>query len=111
MADTVDSILKTTLEGLGVPCERLKYSGTADTFIVFQLVLGQEVDYSDDDTSKTEYVYQIHIYSKNDYIPLLKKAKKALKEAGFFDVTINPEIYEAETGFYHIPLEVNYLEV
>ena len=111
MADTVDNILKRTLEGLGVPCERLKFSGTADTFIVFQLVLGQEIDFSDDGTNAMEYIYQIHLYSKGDYIPLLQKAKKALKEAGFFNVTINPEIFESETGFYHIPLEVNYLEV
>lgn len=111
MADTVDNILKRTLEGLGVPCERLKFSGAADTFIVFQLVLGQEVDYSDDDTDKTEYIYQIHIYSKGDYIDLLKRAKAALKSAGFYNIVINPEIYEKDTGYYHLPMEATYLEV
>lgn len=111
MSGTVDSILKTALESLGVPVARLLYTGKAETFIVFQLAIGTETGYADDDTDKTEYIYQVHIYSKGDYIPLLHKVKRTLKEAGFFNVVFNPEIYESETGYYHIPLEVNYLEV
>lgn len=108
---TVNSILRTTLESLGVPVARLLYDGQANTYIVFQIVTGQEVGYSDDDTDKTEYIYQIHIYSKGDYIDLLKRAKAALKSAGFYNIVINPEIYEKDTGYYHLPMEVTYLEV
>lgn len=108
---TVDNILRTALEALGVPVARLLYEGQANTYIVFQIALGQEVGYSDDDTDKTEYIYQIHIYSKGDYIDLLKRAKAALKSAGFYNIVINPEIYEKDTGFYHLPMEATYLEV
>lgn len=108
---TVDSILKKALESLGYPVARLFYKGRARTYIVFQLVTGDETDFADDDSEKTEYIYQIHIYSKDDYIALLQKAKKALKEAGFYNISFMAEMYEKETGYYHIPIEVNYLEV
>lgn len=108
---TVDNILRTALEALGVPVARLSYDEKANTYIVFQIIIGQEVGYLDDDTDKTEYIYQIHIYSKGDYIDLLKRAKAALKSAGFYNIVINPEIYEKDTGYYHLPMEATYLEV
>ena len=38
----VDSLLKTTLDKLGVPVERLKYGGKAACFIVYQLAVGRD---------------------------------------------------------------------
>ena len=42
---------------------------------------------------------------------LIRKVKSALKEAGFFDISIEAEIYENDTGYYHVPFEARYLEV
>lgn len=36
----VDTLVKTTLEKLGYPVERLIYTGKAETFITYQIVVG-----------------------------------------------------------------------
>ena len=51
----VDSILKALLDKLGVPVERLKYGGRADCFIVYQLVVGRDTFFSDDEEDAQEY--------------------------------------------------------
>ena len=85
----VDALLKTTLEGLGYPVERLKYDGKAKTYITYQLVVGRDVH----------------------YIALMRSAKRALKEAGFYGITFDPEVFEENTGYYHVPVEIKYMEV
>ena len=110
MNETVDSLLKTTLDSLGFPCERLLCSTQADTYLTFQLVTGQETGFADDDTDMTQYTYMVHIFSKSDYISLIRQLKKSLKAAGFFNILIGAEMYEQDTGYYHIPITVHYLE-
>ena len=61
----VDSLLKAELEKLGVPVERLKYGGKAACFIVYQLVVGRDTFFSDDEEGAQEFTYQVHVYSKN----------------------------------------------
>lgn len=107
----VDSLLKQTLLTLGVPVERLKYGGKDKTFITYQLVVGREVHFADDENEAEEFTYRVDIYSKVDYISLLNSMKTALKAAGFFGLVIDPEVYENDTGYYHIPVEIKYLEV
>ena len=52
-----------------------------------------------------------NIYSKTDYFALLQRLKTALKAAGFYGITINAEVYEQDTGYYHVPVEIKYMEV
>lgn len=106
-----DSLLKTTLEGLGVPVERLKYDGKAETFITYQLVVGRDAHFADDDSEAEEFTYRVDIYSKLDYIALLRRLKTAVKAAGFYAITFDPEVFESDTGYYHIPVEIKYMEV
>lgn len=107
----VDSLLKTTLDKLGVPVERLKYGGKADCFIVYQLVVGRSAFFSDDEEGAQEYTYQVHVYSKRDYLDLLQRLVAEVKTAGFHGITIDAETYEQDTGYYHIPVEIKYMEV
>ena len=99
------------LEKLGVPVERLKYGGKAACFIVYQLVVGRDTFFSDDEEGAQEFTYQVHVYSKTDYIDILQRLKTALKAAGFYAITIDAETYEQDTGYYHVPVEIKYMEV
>ena len=51
--------------------------------------------------------------SKNPMVALQKNThlKTALKAAGFYGITINAEVYEQDTGYYHVPVEIKYMEV
>ena len=117
----VDTLVKTTLEKLGYPVERLIYTGKAETFITYQIVVGldthfsvgvlQDKRFSDDESGAEEFTYRADIYSRVDYIALMRSAKRALKEAGFYGITFDPEVFEENTGYYHVPVEFKYMEV
>ena len=34
-----------------------------------------------------------------------------LKYGGFYAITIDAETYEQDTGYYHVPVEIKYMEV
>ena len=107
----VDTLVKTTLEKLGYPVERLIYTGKAETFITYQIVVGLDTHFSDDESGAEEFTYRADIYSRVDYIALMRSAKRALKEAGFYGITFDPEVFEENTGYYHVPVEFKYMEV
>ena len=107
----VDSLLKTTLEGLGVPVERLVFTGNASVFFTYQFVLGADTAVADDESGAEEFLYRVDLYTKGDFFALIRRTKQALKAAGFYGVTVDPEVYEQDTGYYHVPIEMKYMEV
>lgn len=107
----VDSLLKTTLEGLGAPVERLVFTGNAPVFFTYQFVLGADTAFADDESSAEEFLYRIDLYTKGDFFALLRRTKQALKAVGFYGITVDPEVYEQDTGYYHVPIEMKYMEV
>lgn len=108
---TIDELLKSTLDELGVPSERLKFSGEADTFIVFHLTVDNEGEYADDEPTTQEHQFRIDIFSKGNYMALVKQAKMRLKAAGFYGISVNAEFFEESTGFNRISLDCFYMEV
>ena len=112
MADTMscDSLLKSALESLNHPVKRLFYSGNADTFLTYQLLLGNGTNFADDSNECNEYAYRVDLYSKTDYVGLLGELVEKVKSIGFYDVVIVAEVYEKDTGYFHIPIEIKYLE-
>ena len=105
------SLLAMAIEKLGYPVERLIYTGKAETFITYQIVVGLDTYFSDDESGAEEFTYRADIYSRVDYIALMRSAKRALKEAGFYGITFDPEVFEENTGYYHVPVEFKYMEV
>lgn len=110
MIDTVDALVKSTLAALCPNVARLLYRGKAGTFFTYQLVSSEDRDAAEDEMQGTEYTYRVDLYSKRDYIALLRRTKRALKAAGFYGIVIDPEAYETDTGFYHVPIECRYYE-
>lgn len=106
----VETLLKTTLAAQCRNVARLVFTGKADTYITYQLVLWQDRDAADDEPQGTEYTYRIDIYSKKDYISLLRQTKRGLQAAGFYGIVVDPEVYESDTGFFHVPMEAKYYE-
>lgn len=108
---SVDSLLKTALLTVGVPVERIFYDGEAETFITFQIIVGTETGHADDESGATEFVYRVDIYSKTNFITIMRRTIRAVKAAGFYGVSVESETYESDTGYYHVPLEIKYMEV
>lgn len=105
-----DELVKSTLEKLGIPVERLRLKGKPDRFITFQRILSRDTDFSDNDAGAKEHLFRAHIYSKTDYINLLEQLEDELKSAEFYGISVKAEIYEDDTGYYHVPVEFHYME-
>lgn len=104
-----DERITAALKTVGVTVQRMQYTGQADTFIVFQLLNGDEAHHSDDETRAEEITYRINVYSRRDYTQLIRNVKQALRAAEFYGITEGPELYEEDTGFYHMPMEANFM--
>ena len=104
-----EAALKAALEGLGVPVARLRYTGQANVFLTYQLVTGLDRAYSDDESEVEEWVYRVDVYARKNFIPLLRRVKTMLKDAGFYGIVIDPEVYEPDTKFYHVPVTAHYM--
>ena len=106
-----DSLLKSTLSAFGVPVERVRYTDKAEEYITFQTLSGNGAAHADDDETAYEHFYRVDIFSKGDYTALLKQVKQGLKAAGFYGISVGAEMYENDTGFYHVPLDFYFMEV
>lgn len=105
-----DRLLKKTIDALGIPCQRLKFDGKADEYVVYQLIVSSDVEENDDETYTAECLYRIDFFSKSNFTKKVESIVKALKKAGFYGITREGEIYEDDTKYYHVPLECKYLE-
>lgn len=107
---SAEAVLKETLEGLGFPAERMVFNGQADTYFVFQCVISSPTAYSDDDNDAEESVFHIDLFTRRNYGETLRAAKRALKAAGFYGISVEAELYERDTGYYHAPITARFLE-
>ena len=106
---TVDAVLHDALRNLGIPVARLQWNGGDDTFITYQILDGSEEHFADDENHAEAWTYRIDLYSREDYIGLLRKVRSALKTAGFYNIVVDPELYESDTKYYHLPIEADYM--
>jgi hypothetical protein len=107
---SAEEAIKAALGGLGLPVERLIYKGKAQTFITYQFVMLSDVAFCDDENEAVESIYRVDIFSRSDYTALLQTTKQALKLAGFYGIEVEAELYESDSGFFHVPITVRYLE-
>ena len=63
MIDTVDGLLKTTLDALCPNVARLFFRGKAGTYITYQLVSSEDMAAADDEMHGTEYTYSCLLYT------------------------------------------------
>ncbi len=111
----VDSELKAALAALGFPVKRLVYrpkKGEAPpgTYFTFQRILSRPDAYADDESTVTAHYYRVHLFSIENYNAPLKSTVNALTGAGFTVENVGGEIYESDTGYYHVPIDINILE-
>ena len=111
ITNTSDGHLQNTLAALGVPAERLRFTGVADTYITWQTITGSETAFADDDNEEYEHYYRVDLFSRHNYVEKLVELRKILKTAGFYGTQVTAEQYEKDTGYYHASLNTYFMEV
>lgn len=99
MNNEITAALKT----LNIPVSFLHYSGDESTYITFFFYDEINEESSDDEEEIEGYYPQIDLWSNSDCTLLVLQIKAAMKSAGFI-FTNKQDLYEKDTGIYHIAL-------
>lgn len=92
-----------TVDEKVIPVSFLRYDGKEETFITYQQMDIDGALGADDEIIGYVDYYDFDIYSKGNYLNIVKELKKILKENGFVwqpSKTSN-DMFEDDTGYYH----------
>lgn len=103
----LNRLIRDTLTPLGVPVSFANYNLTADTYIVFIEYNQASRMNADDEELLTKHFFQVDVFSKGNYLQLVKDVKQRMKEAGFGRM-FESETYEEEMKMYRKILRFNY---
>lgn len=104
---SLNSLIINTLEPTGVPVEFQDYSGSANTYITFFEYNQMSALNADDEEKKTSHSIQVDVWSKGNYLALVKQVKQLMNQAGFRR-NYETEFYEKETKIFHKVLRFSY---
>lgn len=105
---SLNKYIKDTLKPLNVPVSFGKYNQTADTYVVFLEYKQGAWLTADDEEKQTEHIFQVDVFSKGNYLNLVKELKGMLKEIGFRR-TFETETYEEEMKRFRKILRFTYI--
>jgi hypothetical protein len=86
-----------------IPVSFLRYEGKATTYITYQQVsIGDTLSGDDEIIGYIDY-YDVDIFSKGNYLNIVKEVKKIMKANGFMWQPSNSseDMYEEDTGYFH----------
>lgn len=105
---SLNKLIKDTLEPLNVPVSFGVYNQTADTYIVFLEYNQGGALFADDEEKQTEHIFQVDVFSKGNYLDLVKELKNLLKGIGFRRI-FETETYEEEMKRFRKILRFAYI--
>lgn len=91
----------TTPAGEVIPVAFMVYKGDKTTYITFQEVDKFPRLMADDECEYSAPRFDIDIYTKGNFIDILKEVKQRLINAGWTWVEDIEDMYEADTKYFH----------
>ena len=103
----INSPVENALSGVGCPIRPIKVTDgkKPETYITYYTYLETGELYGDDEELTESTFGTIDIFSKINFKRLVDEVKRALKKAGFTVVSSGPEMWEDDTGYYHVPVD------
>jgi len=106
----VTTLIEKTLGTLGVPVNNLVYDGTEQEYINYALLHQEDVEPADDEPTATECIYAASIFSPTRHKPLRLRARRALRQAGFYGIRTTGEGYGSTMGRSYSTIQFKFLE-
>lgn len=79
------------------------------TYIVVYHIFTSSVYESNDLNGANLSTIRVGVFSKSDYIALIEKIKSLLETGGFFNAETQAEIYEEDTGYWHVAIDFDFI--
>nr|DAQ85193.1 MAG TPA: tail component [Caudoviricetes sp.] len=92
-----------TVNGKKIPVNFLRYNGSSETYITYMMTDADSVLHGDDELLNYVEYYDIDIYSKGNYKPIIKVLKGLLTAVGFMwePDRSSEDMYDDDTKYYH----------
>ena len=91
-----------TVNGKTIPTSHLKYKGKETTYVVWTIIANAPALSGDDEQLYGIATVDVDIYSKGNYLSVLKEVKRLMKINEWIWTEDSTEMYEDDTGLYHI---------
>lgn len=92
-----------TVNGKKIPVKFLRYNGSSETYITYMMIDADSVLHGDDELLNYVEYYDFDIYTKGNYMPIIKALKELLTGVGFMwqPDRSSEDMYEDDTKYYH----------
>ena len=97
----INSIVISALSSLSLPVAANVYTGTAEEYITFNYADERPALRADDTDILDETTIQVHYFTRSNPQTNKKAIRRLLRAAGF-TIQSTQEIYESDTGYFHI---------
>lgn len=92
-----------TVNGVSIPVVLINYDGHGEPYVVYREYDKDNSYSSDDEISGYVVYFDFDVYSKSNFVSIVEAIKAKLKQAGWSwqPRRDSPDLYEADTGYYH----------
>ena len=105
----INPLIENALSDIGCPVSPIRFTGKNGTYITYYTTSEADEIFADDEAIGGGTNATVDVYSKGNFKSLVKEVKKKLKQAGFSILPSGLELFEPETGYYHVVIEI-YIE-
>lgn len=112
MNELIESIFSDFIvNGVAIPVNFLRYEGHGEPYVTYQQTDADGSFSGDDDLLGYVDYYDVDIFSKGNYYPIIESVKQIMKANGFVwqPSLSSGDMFEDETGYYHKTLSFAYM--
>jgi hypothetical protein len=97
-----------TVQGRQIPIFYMHYAGKADEYLTYYTWYEHAELFADNDFKVSVVSATIDVWSKGNFKPVVEAVKQVLRANHFMWTENGPEDYEADTEYYHVPINFYY---
>ena len=99
------------VDNVEIPVAFMRYTGHLTTYITYMEHSINDTYYSDNELTNYMDYYDFDVYSKKNYIEIIKSMKDILEQNGFIwqPSMTSMDMYEDDTGYFHKTLCFGYI--
>ena len=102
MNEEIEKIFeKFIVDKVKIPIGFIRYTGKETTYLTYQSMGNNPALSSDDKINYSTDTIDIDIYTKGNYLKIIKEIKKLMLANEFVWDGDSPDMYEQDTGYYH----------
>lgn len=104
--------LQSVLENTGIPAQRGVFTGEdkPKAYYTYLRITLNTAASADDEEVLGRELYRVTLFQKGDFEEQLQRAIEALKAAGAYINDVGAESYETETGYWLVPITIEFVK-